>query len=307
MYRQNFLQLAKYSSKEGNPVIRHLFAVVHRFKGDHDAEGKVAKELCQKQVLAGENGSEAWNFYETCKSNSKLCPKANQKMNKLDERNFHYVSYDETDFQNRNRGEHEGDIVLANMNNLDDANPLGQTKEIYMLTGIGCDGTTLTQDDIQERQIDILGTLDELEKKDTDRENSDQFLARIENDIEGELVLSEAEKARHDCILIGIGEIDSSALLTELAGLHQDYIAEFCYRAGKLKPPKGNKAKLANIRKWLNANDTDRLHILRSKEQITNLYNMMFPNPPAVGMSITNMMGDIMGQHPIVLDTVFPT
>ena len=297
MCRQNFLQMAKYSSRAGNPVIRYLFAVVHQFKGDHDAEGKVVKELCLKQVLAGEDGSKACNFYVTCKSNSKLCPKANPKMNKLDERNFHYVSTDETDFVNRNRDEHKGDIVLANMNNTDDAHPLDQTKEIYMLAGIGGDGSTLTQDVMQERQIDALSILDGLEMKETDTENNDEFLFRIEReDMEDGLILSKAEKARHDCILIVMGEIDSSALLTELAALHRDYITEFCYRVGKLKPPKGRKAKVENIRKWLNANDTDRLHILRSKEQITNLYKKMFLNPPDVGMSITNMMGDIMGR-----------
>ena len=295
--RQNFLQMAKYSSKAGNPVIRHLFAVVHRFKGDHDAEGKVAKELCLKRVLAGEDGSKAWSFYVTCKSNSKLCPKAGeagQKMNKLKERNFHYVSYNKTDFDSRNRDEHEGDIVLANMNNTDDAIPLDRTKEIYMIAGIGAHGTALTQDAIQERQVDVWGILDGLEMKETDTENNAQFLDRIKRE-EG-LTLSLAEMARHDCILIGMGDIDACALLTELAGMPRDYITEFCYRAGKLIPPKGTKAMVGHIRKWLIANDTDRLHILRSKEQITNLYNKVFPNPPDAGMTIKNMMGDIMGQ-----------
>ena len=294
--RQSFLQLAKYSSREGNPVLKHIFAVVHRFKGDHDAEGKVVKQQITKLVLAGKKGATAWDFYATCRSHDVLHPKPNQKLNKLDERHFYYVSYDEDDYQNRNKGDHEGRIVLADMNNSDDAKRIEQTKDIYMLSGIPTSETTVVQEVSQERQLDLWDILHVLEKKNNDEENNDQFLARIENDSSKRiLVLSEAEKGRRDCILIEIGEKDPSVLLTELSGLHKDYMTEFLYRAGKLKPPKTKKAMTTHISKWLNASATDRLYILRSRTQIVNLYNKMCPKPPSSKMTIQNMIGDIIG------------
>ena len=44
--RQNALQIAKYSFVDDDLLelwLKHLFAVVYRFKGGHDADGKVTK------------------------------------------------------------------------------------------------------------------------------------------------------------------------------------------------------------------------------------------------------------------------
>ncbi len=179
---KNFFQLAKMSAAEGWPILKHLFACVSRFKGDHDAEGKVVKELIRRLVQEGWPGTTAWDFFESTKKNGSFS-KDNPGKNHLNKRSFHYVEYSKSGFEEKNRGEHEGHIIYANMNNPEGSDPLKETKQICMVHGFPKDYLPpAIEDCINDAMEDARDTLYKLEKKMDHPEDNEQFLSRIKQD-----------------------------------------------------------------------------------------------------------------------------
>lgn len=264
--RQNILQIAKYSSKTGNPTLKHMFAVVYRFKGDHDAEGKVVKKGIMQHVKKGMKGGTAWDFYVTSKNKTSFSKPEVTGRNKISQREFHFVAYDQAEYERRNSGEHEGNIVLADMNNSDDAKALTSTNKIYMVAGFPPNVTPSTSKDTEKLLREVLY---DIEYKKGDEENNTEFLARIAE----EGVSCEKEHARHDFIILDEEGSDPNVFMVELSSKSTDYLEEFLYRAGRLNPPpKARKGLIQNISKWINASSANRLYILRSKDQIFKLY-----------------------------------
>ena len=119
-------------------TLNHSFAVRYRFKGDHDAEGKVSKHGAANATKEGKEVGTAWDFYCTAKKKFSFVGRE-VKQNKLGERNFYYVTYTKDDFDRCNNNEHEGCIVLANMECADDTKAIDGTSDIYMLRGFHAD------------------------------------------------------------------------------------------------------------------------------------------------------------------------
>lgn len=187
-------------------------------------------------------------------------------------------------------GEHKGNIVLTNMDNTDDAKALTSTNKIYMVSGFPSNATPTTSNDSKKVLREYLYTI---ENKANDEENNEEFLSRIED----KGIADDAEHARRDFILIDGGEKDSNEFLVELPSKSATYLKEFLYRAGHPKPPQGKQAMIKSMSKWLNSTASDRLHVLRKKEQIVKLYQTVFQfgTSRPKDQSKKLMIGDLLG------------
>lgn len=297
--RQNFLQVAKASKKEDSPVLKHYFACVSRFKGDHDAEGKVIKEGIRKLVLGGDEGTTAWDFYVAVKRKYERANMNEKKeMNKLHERKLYFTVYSEEERIRLDQGEHAGHIVFADMNIPDDTDPIHATNKIHSVEGLKNFVFTSYED-----FVDLEGIreeLYELEHNDYDQSNDDEYLSKFDED---DYPPNPAELARFNFLQIerrlvnGLDdeEIVMESLRNRTSQFQKEYLDEFLKRCGKQKPPKALETKLNGVRKWLKASPIDRLFTLRTAENLKDWYEKKFPgtdNPPTLKRQI---VGDILG------------
>ena len=297
--RQNFLQVAKASKIEDSPVLKHYFACVSRFKGDHDAEGKVVKEGIRKLVLGGAEGTTAWDFYVAVKRKYERAEMNEKKeMNKLHERKLYFTVYSEEERSRLDQGEHEGDIVFADMNIRDDTDPIHATNKIHSVEGLK-NFVFTSYEDIVDLE-GIREELYELEHKDYDHCNDDEFLSTFG---EEDYPPTPAELARFDFLQIErqlVEELDDEeivmeSLLDSTPQFRTEYLNEFLRRCGKRKPPKATEAKLNWVRNWLKASPIERLFTHRTVEHLKDWYEKKFPGtdkPPSLKRQI---VGDILG------------
>lgn len=290
--RQTLFQIAKLSAEEGMPNIRHLYAVVHRFKGDHDAEGKVVKERARKETMGGKECVKPWDFYRTVNTHCSMSIEGEVDTNKLKERHVYFGVYDEEEFEELNVGEHEGKIVFIDMVNTDDTKRVDGTTDIYTVQGFSGDFVPPSANEssmLREAQIGLY----EVEKKNSDTTGDDEFLEQIEE----KEYLTEAESARKDFIELERGYIDSNEFLTQLESKRKrpEYMDVFLTRAGKSNPPKSKDAKMNNMKNWLSASPVHRLYILRGKGQIKTFYTKMTGKVPTTKAAIGPMISAILG------------
>ena len=300
--RQNMLhEVAIYSSVDGNPIVKHVWAVRYRFKGLHDAEGKVLKEAVERAVKGGQRGGTAWCFFATTK---KVCTYSKDKeevaTNQLDGRDIYYVVYTQGNFDLRNTGEHEGSIILADMNVLQDTAPIRDTTSIYMARGFPKEFVPPPADE-SERIEEVKAALEEIERP--NNEISDNaFLANIAQLVEGEM--TEQQEARRDFIEVERGDLNANELMTQLGGKKAGYFEEFLSRAGKEEVPRSKRARVNNIVKWLEAGPAVRLSILRSGKQLRSLHSKMCPwSNLSANTTKDEMMSDILGVVSTLPDT----
>ena len=287
--RQNALQVAKYSCVDDDclPVelgLKHLFAGVNRFKGGHDAEGKVTKMANESNALKNKRGATAWDFYvsvsESCSFEDNFekskeleangCPSLlkSDGMHQINARYYYFVAYEEDTYNARNVGAHEGKIVLANMNNTDDIPPLHSTNKLYMVRGFPASAEPLVTHKIPDEMIAPLRSkLYDIELRSKDNEDNDQFMARFDNDEAGENP-SHREAARLDFLNIESGDLHKDDLSGALGDMSPEYIDEFLLRAGAGKVKKRpNKQKMGNVKQWLDADRIKWLYMFRKKKK----------------------------------------
>ena len=133
--RQYFLQLAKLS-KELRVTFNHMFAVVHRFKGDHDAEGKVSK---RGAVNAFQRSKEPCGSAREC---FVLCRKLftiegrTVGFNEINDRYYYWAVYSQDEYEETILGDNERFVVYADMDCTDDGKALRSTNLVGDMLGV---------------------------------------------------------------------------------------------------------------------------------------------------------------------------
>eukprot|EP00986_Skeletonema_menzelii_P006460 scaffold2453_cov76-Skeletonema_menzelii.AAC.1 len=293
--RQNFLQIAMASTEEDFVVVKHGYTCVSRGKGDHDAEGKVVKDGIARLVLGGKKGTKAWDFYSSVREEfEKSDMNTDEQENHLDERTVSFVVYDQDDFNLRNQGQHEGNIVLANMNIEDDTYPIHSTSKIYGVEALP-NFILGSYEDIVDLDVAKEG-LYELENKETDLQNNDLFLQEYCEDNP-----TPSEKARHDFLQIEGGlatdgdKLIADSLESQTPKFESEYFEEFVRRCGKLKASKKVKTNSKWVDAWLQASPIERLFIHRTQTQLMELHAWVFPSADRSPNGKRKIVGEILG------------
>jgi hypothetical protein len=255
--RQNFLQIAKSGT-----VIRHCYACKFNFKGRHDSEGGVLKTGNTYNVMRNESGTTPWELYLGGVKNHTLTEndteKSNNSVSNINTRDFSFVVYSEEQFDELNQGEHEGKIILANMNITDDTKPVEGTQKIYMARGFGASPPAGLHRIEEETLQYTTWQLDEIANINQDSEDEDKFCERITD--EDNLDLS--DQVRLDFIRSKNGEIESLDVLC-LSKKPLPYLDEFLTRIGKQPLPKAKQTKIIHIQKWFVADKNSKVFIHR--------------------------------------------
>lgn len=267
--RQNFLQIAKSGT-----VIRHCFACKYCFKGRHDSEGGVLKTGNAYNVMRNESGTTPWELYLGGVKNHTLTEKDTEKspnlVSNINTRGFRFVVYNQEHFDELNQGEHEGKIVLANMNITDDTKTVDGTQQIYMARGFGASPPAGLHRIDEEKLKYATWQLDEISGINQDSEDEDDFCKRITEEGEDDLDLS--DQVRLDFIRSKNGTFKNADELN-LSKKSLPYLDEFLTRIGEKPLPKTRNTKTKHIQLWFLADKNNKVFIYRSKKDLIKLFN----------------------------------
>jgi len=296
--RQNFLQVSKLSMGDQQPTLKHLFACVHRFKGPHDGDGGEIKRKIRESVRRGDEGTTAFDFFESSKERASFLREKDPGMNHLCERVVNYVVYSKEEFDDLNQGAHKGHIVYADMEHPDDTDPIPDTSKIYEIVAVSA------SDAMKCEQVadfgPVVSALYDLEHDGKDDLGNNAFMDQFN------ATSASAEAcARHDVISIERRQLSASDAKEVVDNRLKDwskqkqtaYVNEFIIRAGKLQPQKTPAVRRKALDKWVEATPIDRLHCLRSKKQIQKLHMQFFSTnddkePNGV---VKKLLGDVLG------------
>ena len=219
--------------------------------------------------------------------------------NHLDERTVYFVAYSPEEYNERNQGDHEGSIVLADMNIQDDTDCLHASKKIYATAGLS-DFVPSSLDDFIDWK-EVRDELYELEQKGKHEYDDDSFLDIIEYEDDP----SPADLARQTFLLIQKGnseEEDCDVVNTYLEAASakpgkssKEFLDAFLSHCGREQPLKIMARAKENVDKWLAANQFDRLLSQRSTNQLQKWHKKRFPGnqkPPEIKKKIVE---DILG------------
>jgi hypothetical protein len=277
----------------------HSYAVRYRFKGEHDKEGKVAK--CGVQLLAkkGKETRTAFDMYRVLKEEYSFC-KEDVEQNKLNERIFYYVVYDEDEYACLNVGDDKGHIVFADMENKDDTKPIDDTTSIYSVRGFDSAFKPTSNELDRKKKLEEAGEiLYEFDRcagvfTDTPTCNDDTFLELFNTS--DELCECKSSLARYDFINLQRGNVDVGEFILELTTRSREYMKQFLLRTGKRRVLTATKNALSKcIIAWLHQSPEGKLTKHRRKSEIVELYKKMCRADPKPNMTQKKMMTEILG------------